>query len=75
MHYDLYRIKNNKELDHLGIFKEEVNSIKIIEWPEIIKTNITNRLELRLNYSEKENEREFGLVGYGKWKDFKINEL
>ena len=75
MHYDLYRIKNNKELDHLGIFKEEVNSIKIIEWPEIIKTNIANRLELRLNYSEKENEREFGLVGYGKWKDFKINEL
>ena len=75
MHYDLYRIKNNKELDHLGIFKEEVNSIKIIEWPEIIKTNVANRLELRLNYSEKENEREFGLVGYGKWKNFKINEL
>ena len=29
MHYDLYRIKNSKELDQLGIFKEDLNSIKI----------------------------------------------
>ena len=61
MHYDLYRIKNNKELDHLGIFKEEVNSIKIIEWPEIIKANIANRLELRLNYSEKRTKENLVL--------------
>ena len=30
MHYDLYRIKNSKELDQLGIFKEDLSSIKII---------------------------------------------
>ena len=37
MHYDLYRIKNNKELDQLGIFNDSTNSIKIIEWPQLIK--------------------------------------
>ena len=75
MHYDLYRIKNKKELDHLGIFKEELDSIKIIEWPELVGLNIANRLELRLNYANKENERELSLEGQGKWKDININEL
>ena len=75
MHYDLYRIKNIKELDQLGIFKEDLNSIKIIEWPELVKINLTNRLELYLKYSNKENERELSIVGHGKWKDINKNEL
>ena len=75
MHYDLYRIKNKKELDQLGVFKEDIDTIKIIEWPELIDTNIANRLELRLNYLEKDNEREFRLAGYGRWKDINIDEL
>ena len=52
-----------------------LNSIKIIEWPELVKTNLSNRLELNLNYSIKENERELSLEGQGKWKDININEL
>ena len=75
MHYDLYRIKNSKELDQLGIFKEDSSSIKIIEWPELVETNLENRLELHLKYSNKENERELSLVGHGKWKDINKNEL
>ena len=75
MHYDLYRIKGSKELDQLGIFKEDLSSIKIIEWPELVETNLGNRLELRLNYSNKENERELSLIGQGKWEDIIKNEL
>ena len=75
MHYDLYRIKNSKELDQLGIFKEDLNSIKIIEWPELVETNLANRLELHLKYSSKGSERELSAVGYGKWKDINKNEL
>ena len=75
MHYDLYRIKGSKELDQLGIFKEDLSSIKIIEWPELVKINLTSRLELYLKYSNKENERELSLVGQGKWKDINKNEL
>ena len=75
MHYDLYRIKNKTELDQLGIFKEDIDTIKIIEWPELVEKNLINRLELYLNYSDKENKRELRLVGYGKWKDIDNNEL
>ena len=75
MHYDLYRIKNSKELDQLGIFREDLNSIKIIEWPELIETNLVNKLELHLKYSKKDNERELSISGQGKWKDINKNEL
>ena len=75
MHYDLYRVKKSKELDQLGIFKEDVDSINIIEWPELVETNLVNRLELNLKYSSQENERELSIAGYGKWKDFNKSEL
>ena len=75
MHYDLYRIKNTKELNQLGIFNENVNSIKIIEWPQLIETNVIDRLELHLSYANKENERKLVLKGLGKWKGFNLDEL
>ncbi len=75
MHYDLYRIKKNKELDELGIFKENFDSIKIIEWPELVETKVTNRLEIHLDYSNKDQERKIRLLGYGKWKDSNENKL
>tara|TARA_B100001540_G_C15476751_1_gene492704 strand:- start:194 stop:649 length:456 start_codon:yes stop_codon:yes gene_type:complete len=75
MHYDLYRIKNKKELTELGIFGEGINSIKIIEWPELVETNLPNRLELHLKHSDNENERELSVVGFGKWKEINKNEL
>ena len=75
MHYDLYRIKKSKELDELGIFKENFDSIKIIEWPELVQTKVTNRLEIYLDYSNKDQERKIRILGYGKWKDSNENKL
>ena len=75
MHYDLYRIKNSKELSQLGIFDENLTSIKIIEWPQLIETNVTDRLEIHLSYASNENERKIILKGLGKWKAFNLNEL
>ena len=75
MHYDLYRIKNAKELNQLGIFDENLNSIKIIEWPQLIETNVTDRLEIHLSYASNENERKLIIKGFGKWKAFNLNEL
>ena len=75
MHYDLYRIKKSKDLNQLGIFNENVNSIKIIEWPQLIEINVTDRLELYLSYSNDENKRNLIFKGLGKWKAFNLNEL
>ena len=74
MHYDLYRIKKVNELDHLGILSENKKTIKIIEWPDLIKTLSTNRLEIHLEYRKNENERKIKIYGLGKWKEFE-NEL
>ena len=70
MHYDLYRIKETKELDHLGIFSDEKDTIKIIEWPDLIKTPLEDKLEIYLNYRKNENEREMKIIGFGRWKNF-----
>ena len=75
MHYDLYRIKSSKELNQLGIFDEKLTSVKIIEWPQLINTNVTDRLEIHLSYVSNENERKLILKGLGKWKTFNLDEL
>ena len=75
MHYDLYRIKNIKELNQLGIFNENINLIKIIEWPQLIETDVDDVLELHLSYSSNESERNLSLTGKGKWRDFCLDEL
>ena len=74
MHYDLYRIKETKELKHLGIFSEELDAVKIVEWPDLIKTPLQDKLEVYLRYGEKENEREIEFKGLGKWENFE-NEI
>ena len=70
MHYDLYRIKKANELDQLGIFLENKKTIKIIEWPDLIKTPLNNKLEIYLEYGEKDDERKMKIQGSSKWKDF-----
>tara|TARA_X000001036_G_scaffold414896_1_gene430533 strand:+ start:5907 stop:6362 length:456 start_codon:yes stop_codon:yes gene_type:complete len=75
MHYDLYRLKNKREIEQLGIFGERDKTIKIIEWPELIQNDVMDRLELKFGYLKNDNERNLDLIGYGKWKDFIIDEL
>ena len=70
MHYDLYRLKNEKELDYLELFSSNEDSIKIIEWPNLIKTPLTDKLEIRFDYAKIDDEREIDFTGVGKWKNF-----
>ena len=74
MHYDLYRIKESKELDQLGIFSDDIDTVKIIEWPDLIESSLEDKLEIHLKHVKIETEREMKLVGFGKWKNFE-NEL
>ena len=74
MHYDLYRIKKANELDQLSIFSEDEKTVKIIEWPDLIKTPLTNKLEIHLKYGDNDKERKIKIYGFNKWKDFE-NEI
>tara|TARA_B100000003_G_C10611092_1_gene243036 strand:- start:15 stop:464 length:450 start_codon:yes stop_codon:yes gene_type:complete len=73
MHYDLYRIRDEKELKQLGIFLDKQDAIKIIEWPQLINIPISDKLEIHLDYAKNEKEREIKFIGSGKWKI--LNEL
>ena len=66
-HYDLYRIKKASELYHLGIFSDGLDTIKLIEWPDLIKTPLENKLEIHLEYGQNENERNMKFIGFEKW--------
>ena len=70
MHYDLYRLKNEKEVNNLHIFQENEDAIKIIEWPSLIKIPISDKLEINLDYGKYENERKLRFLGTGKWENF-----
>ena len=75
MHYDLYRLKTTKETKQLGIFEDTKKTIKIIEWPELLEDSVEDKLEINFKYTENENERDMNFLGYGKWKNFKINAI
>ena len=73
MHYDLYRIKDEKELKHLGIFLDKKDTIKIIEWPQLINITLPDKLEIHLDYVKNEKERKIKFIGSDRWKF--LNEL
>ena len=73
MHYDLYRLKTDKEIQQLNIFDEEISSVKIIEWAEIVKNKPEDRLEIYLYYEDEKNLRNLEFKTFGKWKSFDAN--
>ena len=75
MHYDLYRLEAIKEVDQLGIFENSENVITIVEWPEKIKKNVENRLEITFYYEADAESRKLKFKGFGKWKNFKLNAI
>ena len=57
-HCDFYRLKDEKELDNLGIFENNIDQIILIEWPKIIKHyRLKNTIDLFFEYDEDYNKR------------------
>ena len=75
LHYDLYRLKNYKDISQLGMFETSKDHIKIVEWPELIELKPKDRIDILFQYSKLINYRKVKINGFGKWKDYKINEL
>ena len=75
MHYDLFRLKNARDVDELGIFAEASNSVILVEWPKLIEKKPKNRIELYFNYSENLDSRTVNIKGYGKWDTNDFNKI
>ena len=74
-HYDLYRLKNYKDISQLGMFETSNDHIKIVEWPELIKSKPNNRIDILFQYLKSTGSRKAKVIGYGKWKDYKFDEF
>ena len=75
LHYDLYRLRNYKDISQLGMFETSNKSITIVEWPELIEPKPKDRIDIFFQYSKLINSRDVKINGFGKWKDYKFNEI
>ena len=75
LHYDLYRLKNYKDISQLGILETSKDHIKIVEWPELIEPKPKDRIDILFKYSKLISSRKSEIIGYGKWKDYNFNEI
>ena len=73
-HYDLYRLKNYKDILELGMFDISKDYIKIIEWPELIEFKPKDRIDLLFEYTEFADTRQVKINGFGEWRNYKFNE-
>ena len=75
LHYDLYRLKNYKDISQLGMFETSRDHIKIVEWPELIEPKPKDRIDILFQYSKLMDSRKVKVVGFGKWKGYKFHEI
>ena len=62
-HYDLFRIKTPEEINDLNMFKDNLNTITFVEWPQIIKKRPKNLIELNFKYEENYQKRFVQIKG------------
>ena len=52
-HYDLFKIKDPKELYNIGIFEDNSEMVTLVEWPEIISNKPKKIIELYFSYEDE----------------------
>ena len=51
-HYDLFKIKDPKEIYNIGIFEDNSDIITLVEWPEIISDKPKKIIKLYFSYED-----------------------
>ena len=62
-HYDLFRLKSSQETKNLGLFENSMNSINLVEWPQIIDEKPKNLIELNFEYDDDHQKRKVQIKG------------
>jgi len=57
-HYDLFKLKDPKELYNIGLFENYLEIVTFVEWPEIISNKPKNIIELYFSYENDFKERK-----------------
>jgi len=62
-HYDLFRLKSVEEIKNLRLFEDNVNTITLIEWPQMIEKKPKNLIELIFEYEKDYQTRSVQIKG------------
>ena len=62
-HYDLYRLNSADELKDLNLFNNELDTITLIEWPQIIIEKPKQLIELNFEYGKDYQKRSVQIKG------------
>ena len=71
-HFDLYRLKNERDILNIGLYENSEHSIILIEWPELIKKKPSNRIDIFFEYMEDMNERSLIVKTNGRLKIYEF---
>ena len=72
-HYDLFKIKDPKELYNIGIFEDNSEMVTLVEWPEIIYNKPKKIIELYFSYEDDITERKLEI--FSEYRKEIINEF
>jgi len=72
-HYDLFKLKDPKELYNIGLFENNSEIVTLIEWPEIISNKPKNIIELYFSYENDFKERKLEI--FSEYRKEIINEF
>jgi len=72
-HYDLFKLKDPKELYNIGLFENNSEIVTLVEWPEIILNKPKNIIELYFSYENDFKERKLEI--FSEYRKEIINEF
>ena len=72
-HYDLFKIKDPKELYNIGIFENNSEIVTLVEWPEIISEKPKKIIELYFNYEDDFKRRNLEI--FSEYKKEIVDEF
>ena len=68
LHYDLYRIKDKKELKNIGLLENYKDALLLIEWQELISKKPKNLIKLFFSYEMNFKKRSIVIKNNSKHK-------
>tara|TARA_B100001778_G_scaffold285891_1_gene252924 strand:+ start:278 stop:742 length:465 start_codon:yes stop_codon:yes gene_type:complete len=68
LHYDLYRIKDKKELKNIGLLENYKDALLLIEWPELISKKPKNLIKFFFSYEMNFKKRYMVIKNINKYK-------
>ena len=72
-HYDLFKLKDPKEIHNIGLFENNLDVVTLIEWPEIISRKPKNIIELYFSYEDDFKKRKLEI--FSEYRKEIINEF